>query len=228
MNDFQRIVEAMKLDVNLLRSSDGAIAELARSAHLVEYQRGAYVFMAGDPSDFVYLVENGIVILSKEAPSGKTFTVLLAVRGMVLNGVTCFMARPRFFSARVVERATVVAIPSGIFKQWVLKHPQVTAGILDTVGNLLDSSYTRILDLIDQDAETRIINILNMLSRRIGSILPLTNEDVAEMTGISRETAARIISHLHGLKLIHKSRGSIEVLDEATLQTLGTSPFFIL
>jgi CRP-like cAMP-binding protein len=228
MKDFHRILEALKLDTNLNRASAGALEELARHAHLAEFERGDYVFSSGDDTDNVYVVESGKVILSRESPSGKAFTFLVAVRGIPLNAVACFMEGPRLFSARVVEQAGVIVIRSQIFRQWVLDHPRVTAGILATLGALLDGTYTRILDLIDQNAETRILNALNMLSRRIGPTLPLTNEDVAEMTGVSRETAARVISQLQKLNLISKSRGSIEILDIPRLQELSTSPFFIL
>ncbi len=228
MKHFQRIVETLKLDVNLNRSTGEALAELAQSAHLLEFGKGEYIFTVGDASDYVHLMESGRVILSRQTHSGKAFTFLIAVRGMSLNAVTCFMAKPKVFSARVAERATVVAIPSSVFRQWVLDHPKVTAGILGTMADLLEGSYTRILDLIDQSAENRILNALNMLSGKIGPTLPLTNRDVAEMTGVSRETAARVISHLHKVNLISKSRGTIKILDEAQLQDLSTSPFFML
>ena len=228
MKDFQRIVETLKLDVNLNRSTGEALEELALKAHLLEFDRGKYVFNSGDALDYVHIVESGIIILSREAPSGKAFTFLIAVRGMPLNAITCFMAGPKFFSARAADRATVVAIPSAVFRQWVLDHPKVTAGILDTMGNLLDGTYTRILDIIDQSAETRILNALNMLSGKIGATLPLTNGDMAEMTGVSRETAARVISRLQKINLISKSRGSITVLDKTELQKLSTGTFFML
>jgi len=96
------------------------------------------------------------------------------------------------------------------------------------MGNLLDGAYTRILDLIDESAEQRILNALNMLSLRIGPDLPMTNSDIADMTGTSRETAARVISRLQEAGLIRKSRGHIEILNGPQLDGLSTSPFFIL
>ena len=56
---------------------------------------------------------------------------------MPLHAVTGFMARPRFFSARVAEKACVVMIPQAAFTGWVLDHPQVAQGILNTMGDLL-------------------------------------------------------------------------------------------
>jgi CRP-like cAMP-binding protein len=174
------------------------------------------------------LVESGRVILSKDAPSGKAFTFLIATRGLPLNAVACFKPRPRFFSARAVEKTMVIAIPSPAFKQWVLENADVAACILDTMGNLLDGAYTRILDLIDESVEQRILNALNMLSLRIGPDLPMTNNDIADMTGTSRETAARVISRLQEAGLIRKSRGHIEILNGLQLDGLSTSPIFIL
>ncbi|WDP90109.1 MAG: Crp/Fnr family transcriptional regulator [Desulfobacter sp.] len=226
--DFQRILKTLKLEVNLGRAPEASLMELAQSARLQNYKKDEYVFHAGDESEYVHLLEKGRIILSKASPSGRSFTFLIAVKGTTLNAVTCFMARRRFFCARVAETATVVAIPSPIFKQWVLSHPKVAAGILNTMGDLLDGAYTRILDLIDESAENRILNALNMLCSRIGPDLPLRNRDVAEMTGVSRETAARVISNLQKLSLISKSRGTIRILDPSQLQDLSTSPFFIL
>ncbi len=227
MDNFKRIVETLKLDVNLNKSADG-LEKLAEKAHLERFDKGSYVFTSGDNSKYVHIVDSGKVVLSREAVSGKAFTFLIATRGMPLNAVNCFMSEPRSFSARVTEAATLVAIPSFFFKQWVFNHPEVTAGILDTIGKLLDDTFTRILDIIDQSAENRILNALNMLSRRIGETLPLTNKDVAEMTGVSRETAARVISNLQTMKLISKSRGAIVIIDRKQLQKLSTSPFFTI
>jgi CRP-like cAMP-binding protein len=220
-NFFRDSLETLKLKICLNRATDSSLMELAQTARRLKFLKGEYIFNDGDASEYFYLVESGRVILSKDAPSGKAFTFLIATRGLPLNAVACFKPRPRFFSARAVEKTMVIAIPSPAFKQWVLDNPDVAACILDTMGNLLDGAYTRILDLIDESAEQRILNALNMLSLRIGPDLPMTNNDIADMTGTSRETAARVISRLQEAGLIRKSRGHIEILDGLQLDGLG-------
>lgn len=225
---FRDIIETLKLDINLGRTTELSLAELAQTARRLKFDKGEYIFNIGDASEYFYIVESGRVVLSREAPSGKAFTFLVAMRGLPLNAVTCFKPRPRFFSARAAEKTTVIAIPSPKFKQWILDHPEVADGILNTMADLLDGAYTRILDLIDESAEQRILNALNMLSSRIGSNLPMTNNDIADMTGTSRETAARVISRLQEAGLLSKSRGQIKILNMPQLDTLSTSPIFIL
>lgn len=228
MTERQTIIETLHADVNLRHAEPDALVELAGHARRVCFEKGEYVFNAGDDSTHYYLVENGRVILSKAAPSGKVFTFMIAVRGMPLNAVTCFRSRRRIFSARVAENTTLLSIPCEVFRQWALDNPEVADGILNTMADLLDGAYTRILDIIDESAEQRILNALTMLSGRIGLNLPLTNGDVAELTGVSRETAARMISRLQEAGLVMKGRGSIRILDEAQLKDLATSPFFML
>ncbi len=223
-----QIIEALREDINLRLAPSEALAELARAARRLHFEKGAYVFEAGDSAEQYYLVESGRVVLSRESPGGKVFTFRIAVRGTPLNAVTCFRTRVRFFSARVAEAATIITIPCAVFKAWVLDNPAVAAGIISTMGDLLDGAYTRILDLIDESVEKRILNALSMLSSRIGLELPLTNADVAELVGTSRESAARVISRLQEHGLVAKSRGAISVMDKERLDASSTSPFFIL
>lgn len=226
--DIQKTIETLQEDVNLKHATPSALAELARDSRRLHFDKGEFIFQTGDDACCYYLVESGRVVLSRESPTGKIFTFHIAVRGTPLNAVTCFRNNARFFSARVAENAAIIAIPCPQFKQWVIKNPDVAVGIISTMGNLVEATYTRLLDLIDESVEKRILNALSMLSSRIGPDLPLTNADVAELVGASRETAARVISRLQECGLIAKSRGAIRVIDKSRLDDSSTSTFFIV
>lgn len=224
----KRIEDALLKDVNLRLAPRPELAELVCAARLRRFAKGEYVFAEGDAADDYCLVESGRVVLSRQSPSGKVFTHLVAVPGVPLNAVTCFKGQRRFFSARVADAATVVSIPCNVFARWVSAHPPVALGILRTMGDMLDGAYARIVGLIDESAEERVVNALCMLSSRLGPELGLTNSDVAQMAGVTRETAARIVSRLHEDGLIAKSRAVVRILDQDRLDALATSPRFIL
>ncbi|WP_319762521.1 Crp/Fnr family transcriptional regulator [Maridesulfovibrio sp.] len=224
----KEIIAALQKDINLNRADLPELAELSTKVRRKNYRKGEIIFKAGDDSNNFCLVESGKVILSKQSPSGKSFTYLIATRGMTLNGITCFKSGPRLFSARVVQDSAIITIPCQDFKFWVENTPAVAMGILGTMGELLDGAYTRIIDLIDESVETRILNVLSMLSTRIGENLPLTNGDIAEMVGTSRESAARVISRLQEAGIVTKARGSISILNKEQLDETASSPFFII
>lgn len=221
------IVRVLQTDINLRLAEPEALVLLARRARQLQFAKGEYVFHAGEAATHFYLMQRGKVIMSKEAPSGRSFTYLVAGPGMSLSGIACFKDGPRLFTARVVEDATVLSIPSAEFRAWVQDNPAVAIGILGTMGDMLNGAYTRVLDLIDESVETRVVNVLRMLHARLGTDLPLTNSDIAEMTGTSRESAARVVSRLQAAGILSKSRGRITICDPECLSA-PSGPFFII
>ena len=208
--------------------SDQILSDLAEKTKRMYFAKGDFIFHQEEPSDSMYIIETGRVIVAKNAPSGKTFTFVVGLPGATLNAVTCFKQRPRYFSATAVEDTTVLAASSHDFSAWVLSHPQVTIGTIDILGSLLNEAYNKIIDLIDESVEQRIINTLMMLYSRIGPRLPFTNMELADMTGTSRETAARAISRLQAAGLISKFRSRIEIIDPDRLKELSGNHIFLI
>ena len=208
--------------------SDEVLAQLAEKTTRIHFDKGAFIFHQGDPSDYMYIMESGRVIVAKNAPSGKMFTFVVGLPGVTLNAVTCFKGRPRYFSARAVEDTILLAASSEAFTGWVVRHPRVVIETMDSLGTLLDGAYNRIMDLLDESVEQRIVNTLTMLCSRIGRDLPFTNRELAHMAGTSRETVARVISRLQTAGLINKSRSRIEIADPERLKALTGSHEFLI
>lgn len=226
--NYSDIIETLKLNSPLRGATDAALSELTQNARRLQYDKGQYIFNEGDPSENVYIMDSGRVILSKISKSGKPFTFAVATRGIPLNVISSFKPRPRFFSAIAIEKTTVISIPSLVFKQWVLENTDVAAAILIAMGELLDGAYNRILELLGESAEQRVLNALSMLVSRFGPNLSLTNENIADITGATRETVARIISRLQTIGLLYKSRGNIKILNIPELDKLSNSPNYLI
>lgn len=217
-------IETLRLHRDFSYLPAKAITELATMASREFYKKDEFIFHSGDPTTQCHFVESGYILLSKESSSGKSFAFLLAGKGATLNAITCFKPSARFFSARAIENASVLTISRNNFQKWVFAHPDVTKNIITTLGELLDAAYQRIVDLVSSSVEQRVINTLCMISHRLGPTLPLTNKDLAEMTGTSRESAARAISKLQDSGLLSKSRGIIKILNASNLTALSTIP----
>ncbi|MBC8342368.1 MAG: Crp/Fnr family transcriptional regulator [Bacteroidetes bacterium] len=221
-------METIRLHPAYKSLPDEILSKLAKKFHIIHFAKGEYIFHQDDPSDNMYIIESGRVIVEKNASSGKTFTFVVAVRGVTLNAVTCFKKSPRFLSARAVEKTTILTTSCHDFSSWVIEHPEVTVETINILGTLLDGAYNRIIDLIDESAEQRILNALMMLFSRLGKNLPFTNMELADMTGTSRETAARVISRLQSANLLSKSRSQIEITDPDKLIELAGNHVFLV
>lgn len=223
-NDDAGKIETLRAHREFAHLPEKPIAELATNANRKFYKKNEIIFHSGDPTHHCYIVESGSVLLSKESPSGRPFSFLLSGRGAALHAITSFAPNGSFFSARATEKASLLVIPTSYFKKWVLRNPEITNNLLITLEELLDTAYQRIIDLINESVEQRIINCLFKLSSPLGLTLPLTNKDLANMTGTSRETASRVIHKLQDIGLVSKSRGKIKILDVSQLESLSTGP----
>lgn len=227
-DDVAQKIEVLRFHRDFCTLPEQNIKELAAMANRRFFKKGEFIFHAGDPTNHCHFVESGCILLSKSTSTGKSITFLLLEKGATLNAVTCFKPCPRFFSARVLKNASVLAIPRKDFKDWVFKNPELTNNIICTLGDLLDAAYHRMIDQVNESAEQRIINTLYMISSRLGSTLPLTNNDLADLIGTSRETAARSIVKLQKSGLLSKSRGKITILNATQLKFLSTTSTIFL
>jgi CRP/FNR family transcriptional regulator len=82
----------------------------------------------------------------------------------------------------------------------------------------------RLRDLASERVEQRIARVLLMLSSRLGSQLPFTRQDIADMAGTTTETAIRFLSSLNTRKITRSARGKIIILDALKLRLLAEGP----
>jgi CRP-like cAMP-binding protein len=227
-NDNAKKLEVFRINRDFRTLPDNILQEMVSKAKRIFFKKGEFIFHAGDVTDCCYFVESGCVLLSKNSSTGKSITFLLLEKGASLNLVTCFKPCPTYFSARLLKNTKVLSIPRKDFTELVLQSPELTNNVICTLGELLDTAYHRMLDLVNLPAEQRIINILYIISDRLGGALPLTNNDLADLAGTSRETAARVIVKLQNSGMLLKSRGQITILNTSQLKSLSTSPLFLL
>lgn len=72
--------------------------------------------------------------------------------------------------------------------------------------------------------EQRLARILLMLASRMGNTLPFTRQELADMAGMTTETAIRLTGGLSERGIIRTSRGQLVILDEAKLRALAEGP----
>jgi len=76
---------------------------------------GAYVFRQGDPGDEAYLIATGRIEIVVESHARET-VIATVERGDIIGEMALIDDQPRMASARVVEDATLTAIPQECFR----------------------------------------------------------------------------------------------------------------
>jgi CRP-like cAMP-binding protein len=184
------------------------------------------VFHQGDPCDALFLLREGRVAVRAVSPEGQELTMGLLAAPDVFGEVGLIRPDHRH-SATVVALGPVVvaSVPGSQFTSLRVRHPELTEWLLLTVTARLDRTAVLLAEAHHLDADRRVARRLLDCRRSLGIVddepLPLTQEDVAAMAGVTRPTANRALRQLEETGIVRLGRRHIEVLDEAGLARAG-------
>lgn len=197
------------------------IKELSCHAITVHYKKSVSIFEEGSSADFFYVVQDGLVKVYKSTSSGKVLTFNVAGRGDTLNA-TAVSGDNYFMSAQTLNDVTVLKIGRKPYHTFLSKHSSIALELIGILSRRLNRECDRVVRLLGEDVEQRLIISLVALARKFGTSLPLTREELANCAGTTTETAIRVLSRLKKQSIIGCAprRGGILVSDMAKLHKL--------
>jgi CRP-like cAMP-binding protein len=197
--------------------SPKARTDLAEIAASKNYLKNEVVFQSQEPCNAFSIVEQGLVRVSRYSATGKRLTYLLAGPGEPLNLVGPFTGNPRDYVAEASTEACIVFIDRKAFIQFAFDHPRLIINIIDILGQAVDSSNSRILDMLDKKVIQRLKRVLHTLSGKFGPVLNFTAMEIADLASTTTESALRVLSDLRQEGIIEKGRGQITILKPEAL-----------
>lgn len=204
--------------------SPDELAELSAAAIERSYETGEFVFWEDDAPEWFYVVAEGRVKVLKRSAAGKEFIVAFFSSGEMLGEVAVFENRSYPASAQAVSRSKVIGIERGYFLSFLAKRPEIALRIINVLGGRLRDAQNRLRDIAVERVEQRLARTLLMLCSKLGSELPFTRQEIAEMAGTTTETAIRFMSRLKDGGIIRSTRGKTIILDETKLRLLSEGP----
>jgi len=190
------------------------------------FDRGEVVFHEGDPADSLHLIVSGRFAVRIRTPLGDT--TLLAIYGPGdAFGELALVAPPSHRSATVValEAAETRSVFREDFETLRKRHPGVDRILVSVLADRIREMNERLLEAHYVDAETRVRRHLRQLAavyERDGkSVIPLTQEDMAEIAGTSRATVNRVLREEERRGVIELKRGRTTIVDPEQLTRRG-------
>ena len=188
-------------DTELFESLDAdALAALVRGAKPRAFERGAIVFVQGDPGDALYVVLGGRVKISVESPDGDSMLLATLGRADTFGELALIDGEPRSATAEALDRAELLSISRQSFRAAYERHPQLASTLLEILGRLVRRVTGQAADLALLDLEGRVARLLLRLADAAGSSAELdfglTQSELASMVGGSRQSVNQILHSL--------------------------------
>ncbi len=186
----------------------GRLDETTRAALMAQATRyrlgkGAFVYCVSDPGDTVHFLLSGRTKTCKFTPDGREIILWFGFPGEVFGLLESPQRKGRMVSVETCEPCEIARMSSGSFRSFLGSRPEVSQLLVQIVAFRLGMLANRLVYFAADDAETRIAKLLvNLAARYPGSgkspepSIGLTHQEIADLTGVQRQTATRILGRM--------------------------------
>ncbi|MEM9823938.1 MAG: Crp/Fnr family transcriptional regulator [Bacteroidota bacterium] len=197
--------------------------QLSQMVELKKRPKYNYIYMKDEPSDYIYFLLKGTIkIVTHSQDEKEVIKAILHPFAMFGElGIVGEDARTDFAKAMNQEVQYFCLKVEDLRKLMRTNHRLCTK-ILTMMGTRLRRVENRLESLIFKDARTRIIDFLKESAEKRGRKIgidemlvkhSLTQQDIANITGTSRQTVTSVLNDLKKSNLIHFTRRSILIRD---------------
>ena len=189
--------------------------------HIKKIEKGMFLFQEGSPADELYIVQSGILQISKIIPDGRELTLRMCSRGDFVGELNIFSPSPRYLlSARVTESGEVAVIKKDVLEEKLTSNLPLALEFMKWMSQQFRKTQTKFRDLVLHGKKGALYSTLIRMTNSHGVktnkgiliVLPLTNQELANFCGTSRESTNRILSELKRDNIISVKKGKITIL----------------
>lgn len=193
------------------------------------FTRGDTIFSEGDPAEHFYVVVSGRVKVYKMTPAGKDVILEIFSAGDPLGAVAVYEGWPFPASAMALEDTICLSIARRDFFELLEQHPSLVRGLLAGLTMRLVELTNRLAELTGGRVEPRFARLFLKLATEIGRPergglflpLPLSRQELADLTGTTIETAIRIMSRWGKQNVVLTERDGFVIKNRSELETLA-------
>ena len=213
--------------------------QLGMIANLVivkNYNRDETVVLEGDDSvQALYLIASGSVQVYMTGIDGRETILSFLERGDFFGEMSLIDGEPRSASVRTVTDATLLVIHRESFLSLLRKSPEIAMALMSELCKRLRKANKQIGSLSTMSVSGRVAGtLLNLMQERgvrihtdNGNMVTVihnrpTQQQLADMSGTTRETVSRICSLLVRANAIAMTGKDIVMFDEDALQEKAT------
>ncbi|NNE11112.1 MAG: Crp/Fnr family transcriptional regulator [Ilumatobacter sp.] len=193
---------------------------------------GATLFVEGDEPYDLMLIESGDIKLTTIAINGSETLLDVLGAGEVLGELSAIDGEPRSATAVALTPVELVSIPVGRFLEFLQANPTSMGSLLAVTVRRLRLANRRQLEYSTADALGRVCARLDELVDRYGNVddpdategdgvridLPITQTELAQWCGLSREAVVKALRKLRNLGWITTADGVVTVEDRRALR----------
>ncbi|UCC60676.1 MAG: Crp/Fnr family transcriptional regulator [Dehalococcoidia bacterium] len=194
--------------------------EIAGKLTLRNYKRGTTIFHKDDPGSTLYIIKTGQVKIGAPSPEGEEMILAILTDGDFFGELSILDGKPRSASATAMETTDTLILNRNDLLDVITGEPEVGIGMLATLSERLRCADLLLEDAVFLDLPARLAKRLLELVEKHGVEtdeglmidMRLTQHDLANAIGASRESVNRLLGMFQDEGLISIDKQRIHVL----------------
>ena len=197
---------------------DHLLREIARRGGVKPYRANAILINEGDTSDSLYIVLSGRVKVYSTNADGKEIVIATHGAGEYI-GELALDGGVRSASVMTLEPTTCSVVSGANLREFIAAYPDFASHLIHKLIRSVRQATESVKSLALEDVYARVVRLLTDLAdpfddghRRVRE--RLTQQDIAERVGASREMVSRIFKDLSVGGFLATESGQITLLKQ--------------
>ncbi|MCH8288811.1 MAG: Crp/Fnr family transcriptional regulator [Candidatus Marinimicrobia bacterium] len=200
---------------------DEELVEIWNHVQTRSYKKGNIILFEEDPGDSLFIIKEGKVKITRLSEEGREVILSILGEGEFFGEMSILDGEARSANVIALADSEVFVLNRQEFINILTSNPQIAITLLEELAARIRKSDQQIEYLSLADAENRVAMTLLRLAEESGTFkmgqvtideLPM-QQDMANMSGTSRETISRMLSEFTEKEYIDRKGKKLIILD---------------
>ena len=197
---------------------------LGRQAKPITLAVAEVLFEQGDPGDALFAITEGALEISVLSLNGRKLSLDLMGPGAIFGEIALFDPGPRTATVTALKPSRVLRLRNADVLKALRQQPELGADMIRLAGQRMRWMGRQLNEQVFLPMPTRLARKLLYLAPDTGGAparLSLSQADLAEYVGATREAVSKTLSSWKKIGVIDASRGGLSILDRQALEALA-------
>jgi len=189
--------------IELLASlTDEELRAIGARFIIKKIKKGEVILHEEDTNNFMYMILSGRLKVIRTTAEGKEIILAIHHSGQFFGEISLIDGKTSPATVMAAEDSLIIVVSRKDFHDLLINHKKVLYNLLQIMCARLRDSWDKLKILTLKDTAERIRLLFSMLSFHYGEKttegtllnMKLTHQNIADMTGLTRETVTRILN----------------------------------
>ena len=207
---------------------DTELEQIAGTVANRRFGKHQFIVREAEPGDTFYIIVSGSVSVSRIAPDGRETILSILKEGDFFGEMSMFDSSLRSASIKTLTDVEVGQINQADFLSLLDRNPKIGRLLVIELSERLRAANALIAATTSQDIRARLASLLLNLAENFGETatngvrisLRLTNQEMANMIGTTRETVNRTLNRFWDDQLVDMRTSHVVVVNQEKLRAL--------